>query len=117
MVYEALQNQSSITIEDVTKILNKKNIFPTIQKLIDKNLLVLNEEMVVEYKPKLTRYVRLQEEFRSEIGIQNVLEIVQKSSKQKALLLTYYQLQAKTQKPVSIKELLDKSKKIGRAHV
>ena len=110
LVYEALQNQSSITIEDVTKILNKKNIFPIIQKLIDKNLLVLNEEMVEEYKPKLTRYVRLQEEFRSEIGIQNVLEIVQKSSKQKALLLTYYQLQAQTQKPVSIKELLDKSK-------
>jgi hypothetical protein len=32
-------------------ILNKKNIFPIVQKLINKGLISLNEEMVEEYKP------------------------------------------------------------------
>ena len=37
LVFEALQHQSSLKVQDIIAILNKKNIFPVIQKLIDKN--------------------------------------------------------------------------------
>ncbi len=59
LVYQALQLQSSLKIQEIVAILNKKNIFPVIQKLIDKNVVVLQEEMQENYKPKLVRYVRL----------------------------------------------------------
>ena len=55
LVYQALQLQSSLKIQDITSILNKKNIFPVIQKLIDKNVVVLQEEIQESYKPKLVR--------------------------------------------------------------
>jgi primosomal protein N' (replication factor Y) len=51
LVYQALQQQSSLRIHDITSILNKKNVFPVIQRLIDKNVLVLQEEVQELYKP------------------------------------------------------------------
>ena len=43
LIFEALQQQSSLKVSDVMSILNKKNIFPIIQKLLNKNVIVLNE--------------------------------------------------------------------------
>jgi primosomal protein N' (replication factor Y) len=36
LIYQALQQQSSLKVQDIINILNKKNIFPVIQKMIDK---------------------------------------------------------------------------------
>ena len=109
LIYEALQSQSSLKIDDVIKILNKKNVFPTIQKLIAKNVLSLNEEMVEEYKPKLTRYVRLCENYLGDNGLTLLLEFISKAKKQKEVILTFFQLQAQEKKPVSVKQLIDKA--------
>jgi primosomal protein N' (replication factor Y) len=43
LVYEALQQQSALKFW-ILSILNKKNIFPVIQKLIDKNLVVYKKK-------------------------------------------------------------------------
>ena len=72
LIYEALQQQSSLKIQDIISILNKKNIFPVIQKLIDKNILVLQEELQESYKPKLVRYVRLHSKYDSDDGLKAV---------------------------------------------
>jgi len=69
LIYHALQQQSSLKVQDIIAILNKKNIFPLLQKLIDKNILVLQEEMLENYKPKLVRYVRLNAKFDSNEGL------------------------------------------------
>ena len=53
LIYQALQYQSSLKVQDIISILNKKNVFPILQKLIDKNILVLQEEIQESYKPKL----------------------------------------------------------------
>ena len=39
LIYQALQQQSSLKVNDIMNILDKKNIFPVIQKLIDKNII------------------------------------------------------------------------------
>ena len=98
LIYEALQSQSSLKINDVIKILNKKNVFPIIQKLFAKNILLLNEEMVEEYKPKLIRYVRLHENYLGENGLTLLLELVSKAKKQKEVILTFFQIQAQEKK-------------------
>jgi hypothetical protein len=36
LIYQALQQQSSLKVQDIINILNKKNIFPVIQKMIIK---------------------------------------------------------------------------------
>ena len=107
LIYQALQQQSSLRIQDITAILNKKNIFPVVQKLIDKNILVLHEEVQELYKPKLVRYVRLHSQYDSNSGLSELLETLKSASKQREIVLTYFQLNAVEKKPISVKQLVE----------
>ncbi|MDI6051165.1 primosomal protein N' [Flavobacterium sp. XS2P24] len=107
LVYEALQQQSSLKVQDIMAILNKKNIFPVIQKLIDKNILVLQEEIQETYKPKLVRYVRLHPKYESNEGLSELLETLKSANKQKEIVLNYFQLSATEKKPITVKKLVE----------
>ncbi|MFV8346381.1 replication restart helicase PriA [Flavobacterium sp. ZB4P13] len=107
LVYEALQQQSSLKVQDIISILNKKNIFPVIQKLIDKNILVLQEEIQETYKPKLIRYVRLHPKYESNDGLSELLETLKSANKQKEIVLNYFQLSATEKKPIAVKKLVE----------
>jgi primosomal protein N' (replication factor Y) len=107
LIYQALQQQSSLKIQDITAILNKKNIFPVIQKMIDKNILVLQEEVQELYKPKLVRYVRLNSKYNSNSGLNDLLEMLKSAAKQREVVLTYFQLNAVEKKPISVKQLVE----------
>lgn len=110
LIYEALQHQSSLKVLDIVALLGKKNVFPTIQKLIDKKILAVQEEVVELYKPKLTKYIRLHTDYVDE---QNLIALIdnlnKKAQKQKEILLSYFQLNASQQKPISVKQLLEHS--------
>ncbi len=107
LVYQALQKQSSLRIHDITSILNKKNVFPVIQRLIDKNVLVLQEEVQELYKPKLVRYVRLHSKYLSDSGLSDLLDALKGAAKQREIVLTYFQLNAKESHPISVKQLIE----------
>ncbi|WP_348812696.1 replication restart helicase PriA [Flavobacterium maritimum] len=119
LVYEALQQQSSLKVQDIIAILNKKNIFPVIQKLIDKNILVLQEEIQESYKPKFVRYVRLHPKYNSDSGLGELLEALKNAAKQREIVMNYFQLSAseKTRskselsvaKPITVKKLVEAS--------
>jgi primosomal protein N' (replication factor Y) len=107
LIFQALQQQSSLKVQDIIAILNKKNIFPVIQKLIDKNILVLEEEMRESYKPKLVRYIRLHSKYDSNQGLGELLETLKSANKQKEIVLTYFQLNASDKKPLTVKKLVE----------
>ncbi len=106
LVYEALQHQSSLKINDVIAILNKKTVFPVIQKLFSKNVIALQEEMQEVYKPKLIRYIKLNDIYSKENQLITLLDSI-KGAKQKELLLHYFQLTATSKKPIAVKQLTD----------
>ena len=107
LVYEALQRQSSITIKEIIKILGKKNVLPIINNLLAKGALVLQEEIKETYKPKLIRYVKIQDEFLQEDRLEELLGILSKAKKQYQLVLSYFQLKAIDKTPISVKKLLE----------
>ena len=107
LVYQALQHQSSLRIQDIIAILNKKNVFPVIQKLINKQVLVLHEEVQELYKPKLVRYVRLHSKYDLNSGLGDLLESLKSASKQREIVLAYFQLSAKDKQPISVKQLVE----------
>ena len=107
LIYQALQQQSSLKVQDIISILNKKNIFPIIQKLIDKNILVLQEEIQESYKPKLIRYIRLRSQYDSNEGLGELLEALKNAGKQKEIVLMYFQLTASEKKPIAVKKLIE----------
>jgi primosomal protein N' (replication factor Y) (superfamily II helicase) len=107
LVYEALQRQSSLKVSDIMEILNRKNIFPIIQKLMDKNILILQEEITEIYKPKLVRYIRLNADYETNNGLNELLESLKNATKQKEIVLHYFQLSATEKKPISVKKLTE----------
>ncbi len=109
LILEALKSQSSITVQDVVKILGKKTVFPIINRLLAKGALVLQEEISEQYKPKLVRYIRLQEEFLQQERLAELLEVLSKAKKQRELVLHYFQLQAREKAPISVKKLIETS--------
>lgn len=109
LILEALKSQSSITVQEVIKILGMKTVFPIINRLLAKGALVLQEEISEQYKPKLVRYIRLQEEFLQQERLAELLEMLSKAKKQRELVLHYFQLQAREKAPISVKKLIETS--------
>ena len=108
LIYEALQHQSSLKVQNIIDILNKKTVLPIIQKLINKNIILLQEEIQSAYKQKLVKYIRLCENYLSEEKLIKLIDSL-KSEKSKNLLLQYFQLQAQEKKPISVKKLIETS--------
>ncbi|MCG9793567.1 replication restart helicase PriA [Flavobacterium algicola] len=109
LIYQALQLQSSLKIQEISAILNKKTVFPVIQKMIDKNIVVIEEEIQETYKPKLVRYIRLHSKYDSNEGLNLLLEILKNAAKQKEIVLAYFQLSAVEKKPIAVKKLVEKA--------
>lgn len=109
LIYEALHHQSSLKVEEIASILNKKNIFPILQKLMAKDIIVLEEEIKESYKPKLVRYVKLHSKYESDQGLNELLEVLKNANKQKEIVLAYFQIIASEKKPLTVKKLIEVS--------
>ena len=105
MVFEALQHQSILRVQEISDILDKKNIIPVLNRLLKKNIIFLKEEMYEQYKPKLVRYVQLGKNHRSEENLEALLNGMTRAPKQSQVVLTLFQLQAVTKKPVKVSDL------------
>lgn len=109
LVYEALHHQSSLKVQDVMSILDKKSVLPVIKRLIDKNAISVQEEVFEKYKPKLVRYVKLNSNYTSEERLQQLLEDLSRAPKQRQVVMTLFMLSSKYKKPIKVSELLSES--------
>ncbi|MFZ4435811.1 MAG: replication restart helicase PriA [Flavobacterium psychrophilum] len=109
LVLEALQSQAVLKIYEISKITNKKNVVPVLQSLLQKQVIAINEEITETYTPKTIRYIRLAERYQEEDQLIGLLDSVQKALKQKEVLLHFFQLQAKSSSPISLKQLTEAS--------
>ena len=73
LIFEALQHQSQITIQQVSDILGKKKVMPVINQLIKKSVIYLREEIYEQYKPKLEKYVRLHSKYSDDQSLEKLL--------------------------------------------
>lgn len=105
LIYQALQQQSSLKVQDIIAILGKKGIFPTIRRMMANDILSLQEEVSESYKPKFVRYIRLYAEFENPSKLEELMDILKNASKQRELVLQYFQLRATEKKPISVKML------------
>ncbi|MCD0464798.1 primosomal protein N' [Flavobacterium sp. ENC] len=109
LIYEALHHQSSLKVGEIASILNKKNILPILQKLMAKDIIVLEEEIKESYKPKLIRYVKLHSKYETDEGLGQLLEVLKNANKQKEIVLAYFQLNASEKKPITVKKIVEAS--------
>lgn len=109
VLYEALQHQSSLHINDARSILDRNNIVSVIQKLIDKNIIEVEETVYEQYTPKLKRYIKLASEYTSEESLKALLDSLSRAHKQRDVLMHLFMLNTQTKKPISSTMLQKKS--------
>ena len=109
VLYEALQHQSSLHINDARSILDRKNIVSVIQKLLDKNIIEVEETVYEQYTPKLKRYIKLASEYTSEENLRTLLDSLNRAPKQRDVLMHLFMLNTQTKKPISSTMLQKKS--------
>ncbi len=109
LVYEALQHQSSIHINDIRNILDRKNVVGVIQKLVERGIIGVQEEVYEKYSPKVKRYVRLSASYSSEENLKNILDILSRAPKQKHVIMTLFMLSSKDKSPIESLLLQKKS--------
>ena len=103
LVLEALEIQKELTLAEVSKILNQKTIFPTINSLISKKVLYLLEELNEQFKPKSIRFVSC---LKEDIDF----KIFKNAKKQEQVFRSFIDLTKKNKSSsVTVKELLEVS--------
>ncbi|WP_299800323.1 primosomal protein N' [uncultured Maribacter sp.] len=114
LVFEALQHQSILKVQEVSSIIERKNVLPILQRLLKKKVIVLKEEVYDQYKPKLVRYVKLGTEHTSDEKLEELLNSLTRAPKQSQVVLSLFQLQGKSQNPIKVSEL-EKSSNSSKA--
>ena len=105
MICEALSIQNELTTGDIQKILNQKTVYPLIQRMINKKIIYLKEELKKKYKPKIVVCVRLQEPYLSNPELlQEAFDKLSRSTRQVEALMAYVQL-SRNQKVIRRAEL------------
>ena len=105
LVYEALRHQPILRVHEISAILERKNILPVLGRLLEKNIIDLKEEVYEQYKPKMVRYVRLGKEYQSEESLEELLNGLTRAPKQSQVVLSLFQLQAVSKKPIKVADL------------
>jgi primosomal protein N' (replication factor Y) len=109
LVFEALQHQSSLHINDVRSILDKKNVVSIIQKLFEKGIVEVEETVYEQYTPKLKRYIKLAAQYTSEENLRELLDTLSRAPKQRNVLMNLFMLKSQSNKPISALILQKKS--------
>ncbi len=105
LIYEALQHQSELKIQEVMEILGKRTVLPPIKRLLEKGALSLQQELYEQYKPKLVKYVRLAAIYEDEAAFNLLMEELSRAPKQRQVLLQFFTLRAQSEKPIKALEL------------
>ncbi len=105
LVFEALQHQAVLKVNEVAAIVDRKNVLPILNRLLDKNIINLKEEVYEQYKPKLVKYIRLGDSHTSDDSLELLLQSLTNAPKQSQVVLALFQLVGTTKKPISVSDL------------
>ncbi len=89
LIAEALNNQKTLTITDVSKIVEQRTVISLIKNLIEKNIILLEEELVNNYKAKTETFIKLSEKYRDEKLLKEVFDQMEKKAPKQLEILMY----------------------------
>ncbi|WP_461486397.1 primosomal protein N' family DNA-binding protein, partial [Pedobacter sp.] len=108
LIFEVLHKQHRISIDEVASLLGQKTVYPIVNSLIAKEIIVAAEEVVDKYKPLLKSFVKLNDFYHDDVNLKALFEQLEKAPKQLDALLAYLKL-SKGKGFVSKNQLIEES--------
>jgi len=110
LIVEALQVQPKLTISEVSKIIGYKKVMPLIKTMIDRNIVVMEEELDSKFKAKYERYVALSPEYQDDTKMHALMdELTKRAYKQLEVVMSFFVVGGNADNDVLAPTLLKKS--------
>lgn len=110
LVYEALGRASSLSTQEIGKIIHKKNPISVIKSLVEKKAIRLTEKIYEKYQPKLVKYIRLNAEYQSDDALKRMIESLSvRAIEQRKLILAFFSMQSHKIAQIKASDLLEKA--------
>lgn len=109
-IIEALGVRQVLSIQDVSEIVDQKSVYSLIKEMIDKKIILVEEELKEKYKPKFETFVRLSPSVENEESLRQVFDkLEKKAAKQLEVIMAYMKLAdyySSEKKPVKKSDLV-----------
>ncbi len=92
-IIEALEVRNVLSLTDVSEIIDQKTVYPLIKALIEKGIVLIQEELKEKYKPKVESFVRITEYADNEKNLKTIFSLLEKKApKQLDVVMAYINL-------------------------
>lgn len=110
LIIEALQVQGVLTLKEISEIIQQKSVQNLLKKLIEKRVVITEEELKQVYKPKKIEFLSLADElYNDEDKLKKVFEqLERRAHKQLELLMTLIHLTDLENKRIKKSDLIKK---------
>ncbi len=93
LIVEALDIQKKLTLTEIENIIEQKKVIPVIKGLIEKNIVVVEEELKERYKPRKETFVKIAKAYHDDKKLQEVFSQLEKRAyRQLEVLMTIISL-------------------------
>lgn len=90
---EALLKKGKLLVGEIPKIIGFPNFLPLLKKMIDKNYILMEEELTGGFKPKLEKFISLNPDFFEEENMKGIMEeIGKRAHKQLEVLMGFLRI-------------------------
>ena len=94
-VVELLSEIPVMTVQDIAKALEIKTIMPLVHTMIEKHIIVMDEDLHERFKPRKVQWISLAEQYQNEAAAKELFDALEKKKttlKQLDVLLKFMQL-------------------------
>jgi len=88
-ILDEIKKHSTLSYEEVARLVNQTNITAIIKSLVGKHAVILFEEVKERYQPKIVKKIRLTSAFTSEGSLMELTASLDKTPKQQDILMRY----------------------------
>ncbi|MCC6600759.1 MAG: primosomal protein N' [Crocinitomicaceae bacterium] len=93
-IIEALRHRETMTVRDISSLLEQKSVQTLLKGLIEKKLIISSEELKEKFRPKKTDFIKLGDAANSEKKLEELFDVLEKrrAQKQSEVLMTMLQI-------------------------
>ena len=92
ILVEALEVRNVLDLSEISQILGIKHVHSKVKNLIEKRVVMTEEEIKQRFKPKMIDYVKLTKNAAKESRLKEIFEELERAPKQLEALMTYIQM-------------------------
>lgn len=93
LIIDALEVKNVLTLQDISQIIEQKTVYPIIKSLIEKGIVLIQEELKEKFRPKIETYVRITDQADNEDNLKIIFDTLErKAHKQLDVVMAYVTL-------------------------